>query len=120
MGTVNNKEKEKEKDGSKDNHNIIKGARSVANMNQPPKWRGTPHFNFAKDVDPAPATLMYWSKTPVFGVLPGHGMRAHSATLIDSMAWIFGGCDERGCWKDVWCFNIGGHDYHKTLDDHSV
>ncbi|KAI0789187.1 galactose oxidase [Abortiporus biennis] len=48
---------------------------------------------------------MYWSKAPVYGVMPAHGMRAHSVTLIDSVAWIFGGCDERGCWKDVWCFN---------------
>lgn len=32
-------------------------------------------------------------------------MRAHSVTLVDSVAWIFGGCDERGCWKDLWLFN---------------
>ncbi|KAI0337683.1 galactose oxidase [Trametopsis cervina] len=48
---------------------------------------------------------MYWSKAPVYGTLPSHGLRAHSVTLVDGIAWIFGGCDDKGCWKDVWCFN---------------
>lgn len=49
---------------------------------------------------------MYWSKAPVWGVLPSHGFRAHTVTLADNVAWIFGGCDDRGCFKDMWCFNI--------------
>ncbi|KAH9958732.1 galactose oxidase [Russula dissimulans] len=49
---------------------------------------------------------MYWSKAPVWGTLPTHGFRAHTVTLADNVAWIFGGCDERGCFKDMWCFNI--------------
>ncbi|KAJ3476527.1 hypothetical protein NLI96_g11094 [Meripilus lineatus] len=112
MGTVKEREKEKEKEGGgggKESHNIIKGSRSVANMSAPsgaqPRLRSTPHLSYPKEVELAPATLMYWSRTPAYGVMPGHGMRAHSATLIDSTAWIFGGCDERGCWKDIWCFN---------------
>ncbi|TFY63562.1 hypothetical protein EVG20_g6259 [Dentipellis fragilis] len=32
-------------------------------------------------------------------------MRAHSVTLVDHIAWLFGGCDDKGCWKDVWTFN---------------
>lgn len=34
-------------------------------------------------------------------------MRAHSVTMVDHTAWLFGGCDDKGCWKDVWCFNTG-------------
>lgn len=49
---------------------------------------------------------MYWSKAPVWGALPAHGFRAHTVTLADNVAWIFGGCDDRGCFKDMWCFNI--------------
>lgn len=66
-----------------------------------------PHLPHSKDTEVAPAVQMYWSKAPVWGTMPNHGMRAHSVTLVDSVAWIFGGCDERGCWKDLWLFNTG-------------
>ena len=77
---------------------------------QPPpthRIRNTPHLPHAKDVELAPSTLMHWSRAPVYGAMPLHGLRAHSVTLIDSIAWMFGGCDERGCWRDVFCFNTG-------------
>lgn len=36
------------------------------------------------------------------------GMRAHSATVVGSDVWCFGGCDIRGnCFKDVWKFDVG-------------
>ncbi|TFK81738.1 galactose oxidase [Polyporus arcularius HHB13444] len=81
-----------------------KGAKSAAT---PPthRIRNTPHLPHAKDVELAPATLMHWSRGPVFGAMPLHGTRAHTVTLIDNIAWMFGGCDERGCWQDVFCFN---------------
>ena len=66
-----------------------------------------PHLPHSKDTEIAPTVQMYWSKAPVWGTMPNHGMRAHSVTLVDSVAWIFGGCDERGCWKDLWLFNTG-------------
>ena len=66
-----------------------------------------PYLPHSKDTDIAPTVQMYWSKAPVWGTMPNHGMRAHSVTLVDSVAWIFGGCDERGCWKDLWLFNTG-------------
>ena len=34
-------------------------------------------------------------------------MRAHTVTLVDNVAWLFGGCDDRGCWKDIYCFDTG-------------
>ena len=73
-----------------------------------PRTRNKPYPTLPmRDAQPAPATLMYWSRAPVYGAMPASGMRAHSMTLIDSIAWIFGGCDERGCWRDIWCFNTG-------------
>src|SRR6266581_3430750 len=54
-----------------------------------------------------PLPVMYWSRAPVWGSLPTHGFRAHTVTLADDVAWIFGGCDDRGCFKDMWCFNTG-------------
>ena len=68
-----------------------------------------PHLPHSKDSEVAPTVQMYWSKAPVWGTMPNHGMRAHSVTLVDSVAWIFGGCDERGCWKDLWLFNTGDY-----------
>lgn len=68
------------------------------------RYRQTPYFPSSNDVEIAPATLMYWSRAPVYGYLPTHGLRAHTATLVDNVAWIFGGCDEKACSKDVWCF----------------
>ena len=74
---------------------------------QQPRIRNTPHLPMGKDVEPAAPTLMYWSRAPVYGLLPTHGLRAHSVTLVDNVAWIFGGCDERGCWADSWTFHVG-------------
>ncbi|KAI0651330.1 galactose oxidase [Trametes meyenii] len=48
---------------------------------------------------------MHWSRAPVYGQMPPRGLRAHSITLVDNVAWLFGGCDDLGCWKDVFCFN---------------
>ncbi|KAF8904757.1 hypothetical protein CPB84DRAFT_1772753 [Gymnopilus junonius] len=48
---------------------------------------------------------MYWSRAPVWGTVPTRTMRAHTATLVDTTAWIFGGCDDRDSSKDVYCFD---------------
>ncbi|KAG1839319.1 hypothetical protein DFJ58DRAFT_812579 [Suillus subalutaceus] len=42
---------------------------------------------------------------PVHGMLPMRSFRAHTVTLVDHVAWLFGGCDDKGCWKDVYCFD---------------
>lgn len=71
------------------------------------KIQTTPRLPHDKDALPAPATLMYWSRAPVYGLLPAKGLRSHSATLVDTSAWIFGGCDDKECWRDVHCFDVG-------------
>jgi hypothetical protein len=78
---------------------------STANGQQ--RIRNTPRLPHDHEAEPSPATLMYWSKAPVYGAIPSRSMRAHSVTLVDSVAWLFGGCDEKGCWKDLYCFDTG-------------
>jgi Rab9 effector protein with kelch motifs len=81
----------------------------------PPRFRAIPHLPNVANVEPAPPPVMYWSKAPVWGTLPTHGFRAHTVTLVDNVAWIFGGCDEKGCFKDMWCFNTGACALHPSL-----
>jgi hypothetical protein len=71
------------------------------------KLRNTPHLPSGPPMEMAGPTLMYWSRAPVYGHLPTRSMRAHSVTLVDNTAWLFGGCDERGCARDVWCCDVG-------------
>ena len=87
---------------------VAKSPRTPAPDQPPPaRFRAVPRLPNMQDVEPAPPPVMYWSKAPVWGALPTHGFRAHTVTLADNVAWIFGGCDDRGCFKDMWCFNIG-------------
>ncbi|KII83176.1 hypothetical protein PLICRDRAFT_180671 [Plicaturopsis crispa FD-325 SS-3] len=46
--------------------------------------RTNPHMPHTKDVEIAPATVIYWSPAPVHGVLPMRSMRAHSVALVDN------------------------------------
>lgn len=54
----------------------------------------------APDVEPAPASGMYWSKAMVSGS-PHPNLRAHSATLIGSNVHVFGGWDSRTCFNNL-------------------
>jgi hypothetical protein len=74
---------------------------------QQQRIRTNPRLPHDKDVELAPATIMYWSRAPVYGALPMRSMRAHSVTLVDSVAWLFGGCDDKECSKDIYCFDTG-------------
>ena len=86
-----------------------KATLSSASGETVPRMRTIPHLPHNRDAEPAPASVMYWSRAPVWGTLPTHGMRAHSVTLVDHTAWVFGGCDDVDCFKDVWCFHTGKH-----------
>ena len=83
------------------------------------KIRAIPHLPHGSG-EPAPSTLMYWSRAPVYGQLPTRSMRAHSVTLVDNTAWLFGGCDERGCARDVWCCDIGTSSFRSLAFYYSV
>lgn len=71
------------------------------------KIRSTPRLPHDKDVERAPSTIMYWSRAPIYGTIPMRTMRAHSVTLVDTTAWLFGGCDDKDCSKDIYCFDTG-------------
>jgi Rab9 effector protein with kelch motifs len=77
------------------------------------KTRSTPRLPHDKDADPAPSTSMYWSRAPVYGTIPPKFMRGHSVTLVDAIAWLFGGCDDKDLkenprdMKIIYCFDTG-------------
>lgn len=63
----------------------------------------------APDVELAPASGMYWSRAPVSGA-PHPSLRAHTATLIGSSIYVFGGCDSKACFRDLYIFD--GDSFH--------
>ncbi|XP_006462273.1 hypothetical protein AGABI2DRAFT_186268 [Agaricus bisporus var. bisporus H97] len=71
-----------------------------------PRMKSTPRLVYDKDAEQAPSTGMYWSRAPVYGAIPNRSMRAHSITVIDNVVWLFGGCDDRESWKDIYCLNV--------------
>jgi N-acetylneuraminic acid mutarotase len=58
----------------------------------------------APDVPAAPASGMYWSRAPVSGAAHT-SLRAHTTTLIGSNVYIFGGCDSRACFNELYVFD---------------
>lgn len=43
----------------------------------------------------------------MYGVLPQRNMRGHTVNLLDTTAWVFGGCDDKDTAGDLYCFDIG-------------
>lgn len=100
----------REKDNSTGKSKSSRGAASVTSPGEDGEdedgYRPAPRLHL-HDVPAAPPTLMYWSRAPVWGVLPKHKMRSHSATVVDNtMIWLFGGCDDREFWRDILCLDI--------------
>jgi len=67
---------------------------------QPP----LPDIDWVPKVDPAPPSGMYWSKAPRYdrGSIP---LRAHTASLVGSNIYVFGGCDSKACFNDLYVFD---------------
>ncbi|SPO02318.1 related to KEL2 - involved in cell fusion and morphogenesis [Cephalotrichum gorgonifer] len=63
----------------------------------------------APDVPLAAASGMYWSRAPVSGQ-PHPSLRAHTTTLIGSNIYVFGGCDSKTCFRDLYVFD--GDSFH--------
>lgn len=55
----------------------------------------------AADVPPAPSSGMYWSRAPACGA-PHTAFRAHTTTLVGSNVYVFGGCDSRSCFNELY------------------
>ena len=76
--------------------------------------RTNPRLPHDKDAVPAPPTAMYWSKAPVYGTMLNRPVRSHSVTLVDTSAWVLGGCDDHDSSTDIFCFDIG-ENFHPPL-----
>jgi hypothetical protein len=78
-------------------------------VQKPPRGPSTlfpplPDPKAAPDVPAAPASGMYWSRAPTSGA--SHtALRAHTTTLIGSNIYIFGGCDARSCFNELYVFD---------------
>ncbi|KAG6037743.1 hypothetical protein E4U41_004815 [Claviceps citrina] len=81
-------------------------ARRTPKLSKPPPGQHVPFPPFpdaasAPDVEPAPASGMYWSKAFVSGS-PHSNLRAHTTTLIGSNVYVFGGCDAKTCFNTLY------------------
>ncbi|KAK4154738.1 Tip elongation aberrant protein 1 [Chaetomidium leptoderma] len=61
----------------------------------------------APDVPAAPSSGMYWSRAPVSGS-PHTALRAHTTTLVGSNVYVFGGCDARACFNELYVLDADG------------
>jgi hypothetical protein len=59
------------------------------------------------NVPSAPAPGMYWSRATTYGRNPSKSLRAHTATLIGELMYIFGGCDVRNCFTTLYILDLG-------------
>ncbi|KAF9546445.1 galactose oxidase [Agrocybe pediades] len=71
----------------------------------PPLKQTLPKMPHDKDIELVPSAHMYWSKAPSWGTPPNRILRAHTVTLVDSTAWILGGCDDKDSAKDIYCLD---------------
>ena len=116
------RDRDRERDRDRDDRSVVgprerdgrdgREGREGKGARPPYRVRNTPHLPSNKDAEPTPPTLMHWSRAPMYCQMLAHGIRAHTVTLIDNIAWLFGGCDEKSCWKDVFCFNTGACECH--------
>lgn len=74
-----------------------------------PRFRDKPQIHNFDAPRTAPA-LMHWSRAPVHGWMPTHGLKAHTTSLVDTTAWIFAGTNEKSHpYNDVWCLDLGAY-----------
>jgi N-acetylneuraminic acid mutarotase len=55
---------------------------------------------------------MYWSRAPVSGATHT-SLRAHTTTIIGSNVYVFGGCDSRTCFNDLYVLDADS--FHWTI-----
>ncbi|KAH8547732.1 hypothetical protein BGW37DRAFT_509210 [Umbelopsis sp. PMI_123] len=58
------------------------------------------------NVPSAPAPGMYWSRATTYGRGPSKCLRAHTATIIGELMYIFGGCDIRNCFSTLFILDL--------------
>ncbi|ORZ25700.1 hypothetical protein BCR42DRAFT_13029 [Absidia repens] len=55
---------------------------------------------------PAPAAGMYWSRTITYGRAPSRPLRAHSANMVGEMMYVFGGCNQKTCFNQLYILDM--------------
>ncbi|KAG6832586.1 hypothetical protein H0H87_001243 [Tephrocybe sp. NHM501043] len=87
---------------------------SASKVRKPPissygtKYKTIPTLPHDKNAESVPCTAMHWSRAPVYGAVPQRTMRAHTMTLVDNIAWLVGGIDDKDSnkdMKDMHCFD---------------
>ncbi|KAK7743557.1 hypothetical protein SLS53_004091 [Cytospora paraplurivora] len=79
--------------------NTTRGKRTSGGIYRPFPPLASP--TTSPDVPPAPSSGMYWSRAPVSGH-PHPSLRAHTTTNVGSNIYVFGGCDSRACFNDLY------------------
>ncbi|KAF5329556.1 hypothetical protein D9619_009026 [Psilocybe cf. subviscida] len=82
-----------------------KSSATITALSVQPKFRASPHLPYDKDAGPLSSTHMYWSKAPVWGLMPNRTMRAHTVNIVDTTAWVIGGVDDGETSRDVFCLD---------------
>ncbi|KAF3921094.1 hypothetical protein AA313_de0207624 [Arthrobotrys entomopaga] len=77
---------------------------SIAGRRHPPSLELPLPDPLAPRVEPAPASGMYWYKAFSHGI-PSIALRAHTCTLIGSSIYVFGGCDSKTCFNELYVFD---------------
>ncbi|KAJ6256521.1 hypothetical protein Dda_8383 [Drechslerella dactyloides] len=77
---------------------------SISGRRHPPSLELPLPDPLAPRVEPAPASGMYWYKAFSHG-LPSVAVRAHTCTLIGSSIYVFGGCNSKTCFNDLYVFD---------------
>lgn len=72
---------------------------------RPVQTRVQPSLAGSTTVTKAPAAAMYFSPCPAHGFPPERPLRAHTGVLVGQKIYVIGGCDSRGCWRDMASFD---------------
>ncbi|KND04386.1 uncharacterized protein SPPG_00117 [Spizellomyces punctatus DAOM BR117] len=53
----------------------------------------------------SPIPSMHWSRVPMRGTHIPPPLRAHTTTALHSKLYVFGGCDAKSCFNQLWVFD---------------
>jgi hypothetical protein len=58
-------------------------------------------------VSPAPIPAMHWTRAKVHGQIPPKDLRAQTVNLVGESVYVFGGCDPKNCFNNLYIFDAG-------------
>ncbi|KAI8363549.1 hypothetical protein B0O80DRAFT_378480 [Mortierella sp. GBAus27b] len=84
-------------------HGHARGHHSKRYKNKGDGARDTPRPSTV--VPPAPTPAMHWTCAKVHGQIPPKNLRAQTANLVGESIYVFGGCDAKGCYNNLYIFD---------------